>query len=461
MKRSDFIFNILLLPVDFMMLILAGISTYFLRTEIISGLRPVFFRINLPFEKYLLLVIATAGVFIICYAISGLYSMRSSRRFGEEFLKIIVASSAGIMGIIIYIFLRQELLNSRFLVLGGWVTGIIFVSIGRFVVNRLKKFLVSRYDFGVHKIMVIGNDDVTEKVKEFVEYEPSIGYRLVKHLVNPDIEEVKLAVGNPGIDEVILANPNYSQDQVLQLVDFCHENHIAFKFVPNLFQTLTTNTVLDDFAGLPMVELRRTALDGWGRVTKRATDVFISAMGLITLSPVLGFIAFAIKWETEGSVLARLERVSQNQRFRLLKFRSMIKDADRLKPLLADFNERSNTPLFKMRNDPRLTKVGRFIRKFRLDELPQLINVLKGEISLIGPRPHEPQEIARYQKHHKRVLAMKAGASGLAQVSGASDLDFEEEVALDTYYIEHWSLWLDIKIIFRTIGKMFFDRSAV
>ena len=139
----------------------------------------------------------------------------------------------------------------------------------------------------------------------------------------------------------------------------------------------------------------------------------------------------------------------------------MIKDADRLKPLLADFNERSNTPLFKMRNDPRLTKVGRFIRKFRLDELPQLINVLKGEISLIGPRPHEPQEIARYQKHHKRVLAMKAGASGLAQVSGASDLDFEEEVALDTYYIEHWSLWLDIKIIFRTIGKMFFDRSAV
>jgi lipopolysaccharide/colanic/teichoic acid biosynthesis glycosyltransferase len=139
----------------------------------------------------------------------------------------------------------------------------------------------------------------------------------------------------------------------------------------------------------------------------------------------------------------------------------MIENAEELKPLLTSQNERSDGPLFKMRDDPRITRVGRFIRRIRLDELPQFFNVFRGDISLVGPRPHQPDEIARYEKHHRKVLDIKAGATGLAQVSGSSDLPFEEEVALDSFYIENWTLWMDVRILFRTATKMFTDRSAV
>ena len=138
----------------------------------------------------------------------------------------------------------------------------------------------------------------------------------------------------------------------------------------------------------------------------------------------------------------------------MFKFRGMIENAEELKPLLADFNERADGPLFKMKDDPRITRVGRFIRRWRLDELPQFINVFRGDISLVGPRPHQPDEIARYTKHHRKVLAIKAGATGIAQASGASDLPFEEEVTLDTFYIENWSLWLDVRIILKTVARM-------
>ena len=190
-------------------------------------------------------------------------------------------------------------------------------------------------------------------------------------------------------------------------------------------------------------------------------DIVGSLAGLIILSPLFGLLALMIKWETEGPIFARLGRVSGRKEFYLLKFRSMIENAEELKPLLASFNERSDGPLFKMRNDPRVTNIGRLMRRIRIDELPQLINVLKGEMSLVGPRPHQPDEIALYRRHQKKVLAVKAGATGLAQTSGSSDLNFEQEVTLDSFYIDNWSLWLDTKIILKTVLKMFFDRSAV
>lgn len=138
----------------------------------------------------------------------------------------------------------------------------------------------------------------------------------------------------------------------------------------------------------------------------------------------------------------------------------MIEGAEDFKKFLWTYNERKDGPLFKMRNDPRITKVGRFLRKYRIDELPQLFNVLKGEISLVGPRPHQPDEIAKYKKEHKKVLAIKSGVTGLAQAGGSAELSFEEEVKLDTYYIENWSLLLDLKIFLKTLVILFKDKSA-
>lgn len=461
MKKSELFFNVIKLPVDFLMLLLAGVSTYLLRTEILSAFRPVFFEFNLPFHRYFYLIVFVSLIFVSTYAISGLYSLKTRRSFFEEFLKIIVASSAGIMIIIIYIFLRQELFDSRFLVLGGWFFAIFFVFLGRIMVSLIQRYYVSKNDFGFYNLVVIGNDNLADILVNRIKNDPLSGYRLLKHIILPNINIIKEICSKNTVDSIILTNPNYSEKEIQDLVDFCHENYIVFKYIPNIYQTLTINFDIDVFGGLPLIELKRTRLDGWGKVTKRFLDIIISIVGLIILIPLYVFVAIFIKLESKGPVFVKLTRVSRNKEFKLIKFRSMVENAEELKTLLISYNERKDGPLFKMKNDPRVTKVGRFIRKYRIDELPQFWNILKGDISLVGPRPHQPDEIAKYQKHHKKVLAIKAGATGLAQVSGSSDLPFEQEVALDTFYIENWSLWLDLKIILKTIFKIFTDKSAV
>ena len=463
MKKADLFFNVLRLPIDFIMLLAAGLTTYLLRTKILATFRPVLFEFNLPLVKYTYLVLIVSFIFLLAYAASGLYSMKTRMKRFEEFVKILVASSAAILAVIIYIFLSQELFNSRFLVLGGWFFAILFVSFGRLVVRWLQNIFVAKYDFGIHRVMIVGDDEITRKIIDDIRNNPQSGYRVAKHLHNPEVSEIQLAIGNPGVDEVILTNTSYPAEKVVQLVDFCNENHLVFKFVPNIYQTLTTNFDIDSINGLPLIELKRTALDGWGKVAKRVLDIVGSMAGLIILSPIFAVVAFAVKWETAGPVFVKLKRVSRNKEFELIKFRSMINNAHMVNAYLRTlYNDRPDAgPLWKMKNDPRITSVGRSIRGYRIDELPQLWNVLCGDMSLIGPRPHQPDEIERYEKHHKRVLSIKAGATGIAQVSVSSDLAFEQEVALDTYYIEHWSIWMDLKIILKTIFKMFTDKSAV
>ena len=461
MKNSDIFFTVIKPPVDFFMLLTAGIATYFLRTEILSSFRPVLFEFNLPFGRYFYLTAAVSLFFIASYAVAGLYSMKSKMGRLEEFFKIFIGSSTGIMLVIIYVFLRQELFDSRFLVLGGWFFASVFVFTGRLAVDRFRRLSASKYGFGIRRMAVIGDDEATAKINREINSNSLAGRRLVKHCRNIDLIELEPLLKNSAIDELILANPDYPADKILRLVDLCHENHVAYKFIPNVYQTLTRNFDIDVMGGLPLIELRRTALGGWGRVAKRFLDMAAAAFGLILFSPVFAATAFAIKWESAGPVFVRLKRISKNKEFELLKFRSMINNAEAYKPFLAAFNERRDGPLFKMRNDPRITRAGKFLRKYRLDELPQFWNILMGDISLIGPRPHQPDEIEKYQKDHRKVLAIKAGATGFAQVSGSSDLLFDQEVALDVFYIENWSLSLDLKIILKTVWKMVNDRSAV
>ncbi len=446
------------------MLILAGLTAYLLRTQVLASLRPVYFQLNLPLLSYMSLVAVVSVVFIIAYAISGLYSMKVRIGKAEELLKIILASSSGIMLVIIFIFLQQALFNSRFLVLGAWILAIVFVALGRLLVRYFQHVAVTRYDFGIQRAVLIGNDTVAQGLKEQLIQRPDSGYRIIAHWESPQLEA--LAALGDTVDEVLLVTPNYADGTIVDLVDFCHEHHIVFKFVPNLYQTLTKHLDVDTIGMVPVIELKRTPLDGWGKVFKRVIDIIVALLGLVILSPLFLILVIAVKSDTPGPVFARLKRVSKNKEFLLYKFRSMIAHdpdggAESLKASLSELNERRDGPLFKIKNDPRVTRIGRFIRRTRIDELPQLLNILKGDISLVGPRPHQPDEIARYQKHHKKVLAIKAGATGLAQVSGSSDLPFDEEVTLDSFYIENWSMGMDFKIIFRTVFKMLHDHSAV
>jgi len=195
---------------------------------------------------------------------------------------------------------------------------------------------------------------------------------------------------------------------------------------------------------------------------KRIEDIIGAVLAGLVVSPILPFIVLAVKLEIpEEPVLIKHPRVSEGRVINVYKFRGMVKDAHRLKPSLMHLNERADGPFFKIKRDPRVTRVGRVIRKFRLDELPQLINVLKGELSLVGPRPHEPGEVEKYPNEYKQIPLARAGLTGISQVSGASSLPFLKELELDGKYIKKLSLWTDIKIIVKSALILFFDPTAV
>ena len=461
MKKSELIFSALLVPVDFLMILVAGIVAYFLRTSLlVAEWRPVLFSLNLPFSRFLVILMAAAIFTLIVFALSGLYKIRSSRKLFEEFSQVAISTSATVLAIIVFLFLIGKEFESRFILLATWIGGVLFLFMGRFFVKKLQRYLVGKYNIGTHNVLVIGGDRMSKNIIREIGHQPDLGYRIVRHFPELDVEKIKRAVKNPSVDTVILASPRYERKEILDILDFCDEYRVGFKFVPNLFQTLTTNIEIDTFGGVPLIEIKKTSLDGWGKIIKRGVDIFGSATGLFLFWPFFLLTGLIIKLDSSGPVFVKLKRISQGKEFNLFKFRSMVKNAEALKKELLKYNERKGGPLFKMKKDPRITKVGNVLRKIRLDELPQLINVLKGEISLVGPRPHQPDEIAKYEKHHKKVLLIKSGMTGLAQVGGSSDLPFEEEIKLDAHYVENWSLKKDIYILLKTFIVLFTDRSA-
>ena len=193
----------------------------------------------------------------------------------------------------------------------------------------------------------------------------------------------------------------------------------------------------------------------------RLLDIAFSSLGLLVTAIFYPFAALVIKLESRGPIIVKLNRVSEGKVIKVYKFRTMIENAHVLKPLLKDINQRSDGPFFKIKNDPRLTRIGKILRKFRLDEFPQFLNVLRGELAMVGPRPHEPEEVIHYPKEYKHLLLAKSGLTGLSQVSGASGLPFLKELQLDSDYVKNKSLRLDLKIIAKTAAIIFFDPTAV
>jgi len=471
MKKSELIFTSILVPLDFLMLVGAGLAAYFLRTNPwLVQYRPVLFHINLPFSRYLILLLVVSLFLLIVFALVGLYKIKAGRPLLDDFFKIIIGVSAGIIVLVFYIFLRREWFDSRFLMLAGWLLAILFVFLGRFLVNVWQRYLTRKYHFAAHRVLVVGRDNISQKITQNIREQPSLGYQLVTNLIEPDIEEIKNKISNPGVDEVILADPDWPREKILELVDFCEENHLVFKFVPNLFQTLTVNSQADTLGTVPLIEIKRTALDGWGRIIKRFMDIVGSLVGIIIFAPLMAVIALAVKWDSFGPIIYRNERVSPRGNFDAYKFRSMkfeycvgrhcpySQTADAYEDELIREKSVRQGPLHKIIDDPRRTKLGKFLEKISLDELPQFFNVLKGEMSLVGPRPHMPKEVAKYEKRHRKVFNIKPGITGLAQISGRSDLGFDEEVELDTFYIENWSLKLDLMILLKTPFVVLFKK---
>jgi exopolysaccharide biosynthesis polyprenyl glycosylphosphotransferase len=256
------------------------------------------------------------------------------------------------------------------------------------------------------------------------------------------------------LDEIIVTDVNSLGMDLVSFVGECHKRDVVVKLALDIYGVLTHGRQLNQLGGQPVIQINEIAIEGFARVLKRTEDIILCSLALAITFPVWCVIGFLIKIESPGPAIFHQMRVGKNGRtFMMHKFRSMHLDAEERLDELMEHNEADGL-IFKMKEDPRCTVIGKFIRRTNLDELPQFLNVLKGEMSLVGPRPPLPMEVSKYSEHHKQRLSTTPGITGLWQVNRGHNYNFEEVLNWDMYYIENWSLWLDIKIILQTIGVL-------
>ena len=465
MRRLDLFFTAAQLPLDFLAFCLAGSTAYALRTsQMFIELRPILQEI--PWWSYSAGVLLFACVWIVLFALAGLYSTRL-RRAWSDLGRIALACTAGVAIIIVTIFFRRDWTASRFIVLALWPLTILYLSIGRLILRSIRKRLISA-GYGHQRIVIIGQNKVADDIIAMYQENPVLGFTIARTFKNWSAstrDEMLKLVRRQAIDGILLAEPALAREKALEAIAFSEEHHLTFHYLADLFAARFTRIEVSTAGGIPIIEVKRTPLDGWGRIAKRAFDLVAATLLLVLLSPIMLITALAISLESRGGVLfSRLPdkkpvlRVGEGGKpFHYFKFRSMEKDRhyERYNEL-AKQNIRKG-PLVKMKDDPRISS---FIRKWSIDELPELILVVQGKMSLVGPRPHYPEEVAKYEPSQRKVLTIKPGITGMAQISGRSDLNFEDEVRLDTWYIENWSLWRDIYILLKTPFAVIGHRKA-
>ncbi|MFA6427823.1 MAG: sugar transferase [Candidatus Magasanikbacteria bacterium] len=472
MKRSEIILMVLQVPIDFLMLVLAGISAYYLRfTAWATALKPVVF--SLTFSDFLSIVALVSLSWLIIFSIVGLYSTDPNRKLARDLVRVVLACSTGVAVVAVYILFVQQLFDSRFLVLASWCFAILYVGIGR-ILMRMVKGLLYRAGVGLRRVVIIGTEHITQSIVETLKGHKELGYAIAgvypsySSRLDKEFEQLK-------INEMIFTNPRANEKETIKAIDFCSQHHITFKYSADLFATYASNMSVSALAGVPIVEVKRTPLDGWGRVAKRIFDIVTSTIVLVFLSPFMFLISVVILLETGRPIIYKNERIGiRGRKFFTYKFRSMYqkdstgsqfgemgKKAEEKERELIQKNNVRTGPIYKIKDDPRVTPFGRFLRRWSIDELPQFLNVLKGSMSIVGPRPHQPREVDHYEKDYPHVFTLKPGITGLAQISGRSDLSFEEEMRLDILYTEKWSLLQDIIIFIKTPFVVFKKRRAL
>jgi exopolysaccharide biosynthesis polyprenyl glycosylphosphotransferase len=473
MKRSELFFGAILLPIDFLALLLAGAAAYYMRTSpTVQRIRPAVFQLDLPFVEYMQLVGIVALLVVGIFALQGLYAMQVTRRLLPEVSRIFSGISLGIMLVIMYMFLRAELFQSRFILLAAYGAALVCVTAGRTLVRMVQVGFLRR-GIGVHRVVLAGNGRYAHQLAHLFRWQPQLGYKAVGTIPIVRWDILEEMHRQQGVDEIIQTDPGLPEEDTLVLLDFCDKYKIDYKYIPNLFETYAAHVQYRSLGGVPIMELLRTPLDGWGRVAKRIMDLIGVGVGAIIFLPLYASVIIALKLDSPGPILYRQIRVGRNRElFGMYKFRSMYAEycvgdeyggakAQQLEQTLREKTNERVGPLFKMKQDPRITRVGRWLRQWRIDELPQFINVLTGQMSLLGPRPHLPQEVQKYDKHQQKLFTIKPGMSGMAQVNGNAGLTFEQEANLDIGYIENWSLRLDIILLLKTFRLLLSDKNAV
>lgn len=427
-------------------------------------------------SSHINLLLFAFGVLLVSFTALGLYRTVSYTPMKHHYLS---ASKAFIYcGAIVLsaLFLSGNLFYSRkFLVVFFLALPIIYVVVW-FTARRVFRF-IQQHGYGRWNTLVIGPGKNIETLLHRFEAFPDLGYEPVKIMKTPVYSssdrklhvnsiEIEQAIVDKRVEFMVLSSPdlNGSYDDLERL---CRKHYVRMRVVSPETDMLFKQTRIHDIAGLPLFSPMRTRIDTSKRIAKRVFDILVSVVLLMMLSPIFLLVAIATKLESSGPVFFKQRRSlsDRDEPFLFYKFRSMYHEADEKKESLFAYNE-SNGALFKMKNDPRLTKVGKFIRRYSIDELPQLFNVLRGEMSLVGPRPLPVGDFRRIQENEdiggyfRGRAKAKPGMTGLWQVSGRSHLGFQEMVMLDLYYIENQSLLFDIEILAQTIPVVIFGRGA-
>lgn len=417
---------------------------------------------------------------ITIFALRRLYHLRLSGSWFRQVWIIMLSTSIGTALLIAYNYLFEysaksiiQLAQSRLLILFVWLSTTIVLSLGRLVISAAVGML-HRMGFGESRLLIVGSGRVGKMIMQHIAANPNLGYAIVGFLHDLSeppgdfgrfkmlgtIDDIGPVIRSMQIDEVIIALPAYMHQQVIRSLKLCERLGTSFNLIPDLYELSLSRIDMDAIEGIPLIGIKQASLNKWQSLITRLIDITISAAVLIIGSPLWLLLALAVRLSSSGPIIYKQTRVGLNGRtFQIYKFRSMYKDADQRLAQLFSQNE-AKGPLFKMVNDPRITPIGRLLRRTSLDEIPQFVNIFKGEMSLVGPRPALPREVAQYQEWQKGRLAIKPGLTGLWQVRGRSNLTFDEGVLMDLYYIENWSLRLYIQILLRTIPAVLFSRGA-
>ncbi len=451
-EQQVFILNIVLMAVDAVCVICAGYSANFIRCYQSYWLWSM--------SDYSLSVSILFIMFVnnMLMGKAGLYSDRRITFYWKLAVSLLttVAMDFAVLAAALFLF-RQRLYSRAFLLYFASLT-FLFLLMERILADFCVSH-VSRKGFNALRLLVVGDEARGKYVLDALNRQLSLGHQVVGHLAvrgngkesAQRLAELPQVLKEKQIDQVIFAVPKDKKINLKAYIDLCSRMGIPVRVIPALWAEGTSDIKVEQCQGIPFLTINSGSFSAAGLVYKRMLDLVGSSIGLVVLAILYPFIAVAIKLDSPGPVLFKQDRVGKNGRiFKLYKFRSMYTDAEERKRELIAKNE-LNGPIFKLKNDPRITRVGRFLRKTSIDEMPQLFNIVTGKMSLVGTRPPTPGEVKQYDFGHYKRLSAKPGLTGMWQVSGRNKItDFDEVVRLDCQYIENWRFLTDLKILAKT-----------
>ena len=475
-KNTKF-YSLILVLIDTLVLIGAFTIAYIIRVQ--YDPRPLL--TNIHAYDYLRAFIFIIPFWVLIFAVLGLYQANTYNRRLIEWAKIAVGSFIGILLVIGWQYVSDDnILPARLVAVYGLLSAFGLIVIEREVL-RLIRSLMFRYGKGVSRVLLIGTSDATSDIARSLSDTIKSGYKIVaiagpKAIVPDDIKNIRhyslvetalrdIEINN--ITAIIQTDLYDSTERNQKILGAAQSHHISYSFIPGEAEFYSGKNTVDVFLGYPMISVYQTPLVGWGAILKRIFDFVVSLVLLIILSPFLLIIYIIKKIADPGPAFYISKRLSRfSEPINLIKFRSM--DASYGSHDAADeFRQMGRNDLAaeyeknrKVINDPRITRFGHFLRATSLDELPQIFNVVKGDLSLVGPRPILPQETKLAHGRTALLHSVKSGVTGMWQVSGRSELTFDERIELELFYAQNWTFWLDIKILFKTIGVVLKKKGA-